>query len=138
MQGRLKALADQEGGTSKSFNLLPSGQMSRQCRAAGPAPPGPHSRSVWNLQMHLAARTLALLRPSACTYQVGSVWGQAVQRHREAFRGAVVAVGVALREGQTVRTGEGCQLSLPSLSLGFVAVLVGVGALLTDGATEAQ
>lgn len=127
--GPSEALADQEGGTSKSFNLLP---LARCPGSVGPlARPPPRPPLTQRLELvHLAARTLALLRQCLHLHQVGSVWGQAVQRHREAFRAPhVVAVGVALREGQTVRTGEGCQLSLPesySSLAGLVAVLVGL------------
>ena len=61
--------------------------------------PAPGPRLTQRLELvHLAARALALLRQRLHLHQVDGVWGQVVQRHREAFCAPhVVAVGVALR-----------------------------------------
>ena len=128
MQGRLRPRLTRKGALpSPSICSLWPGCPGSVGPLARPAPQAPLTQRLE--LVHLAARTLALLRQCLHLHQVGSVWGQAVQRHREAFRAPhIVAVGVALWEGQTVRMEKGCQLSLPesySSLAGLVAVLAG-------------
>ena len=139
--GPSEASADQEGGTSKSFDLLPLARMSRQCRATGPArTPGP---------THAASGTRAPCCPHPgppASVPAPAPGRQCLGPGRPASpRSLPCAAHCSCWSrpvgGTDCEDGEGlsAQPAGKLLQLSRVSRCVsGVGALLTDGATEAQ